>query len=51
VINAVSGVPWYSEGTAMHRNAPALTPNQRAWVSVLATALTLMLVVVLGALG
>lgn len=35
----------------MHRNAPALTPNQRAWISVLATAITLLLVIALGALG
>jgi hypothetical protein len=35
----------------MHRNAPALTPNQRAWVTALATAITFLLILMLGALG
>ncbi|MEY7972330.1 hypothetical protein AB8O38_10055 [Saccharomonospora xinjiangensis] len=51
MINAVIGVPTYVEGTAMHRNAPALTPNQRAVIWALATAITLLLIIALGALG
>ncbi|WP_433470576.1 hypothetical protein [Saccharomonospora azurea] len=37
--------------TAMHRNAPALTPNQRTVVVAVATAITFLLLLVLGALG
>ncbi|MDT7727959.1 MAG: hypothetical protein QOI21_4535 [Actinomycetota bacterium] len=32
----------------MNSTAPALTATQRAWVSVVATAITLLAVVVLG---
>lgn len=35
----------------MQRNAPVLSPNQQAWISVIATTITLLLLIVLGAAG
>ncbi len=35
----------------MQRHAPGLNPTQQAWITVFATAFTLLLVIVLAALG